>query len=121
MARDAAPLHPDAAPTTLGALLRRAAARHGDLPALSDGRRRLTYAQYDAEVDRLARALRRAGVKPREHVALWMRNCVQWVLTELAVFRLGAVLVPLSTRCTSEEAAYILMQSDSRTLVLDEA
>ncbi|HEX2567627.1 MAG TPA: class I adenylate-forming enzyme family protein [Burkholderiales bacterium] len=121
MARDAAPLHPDAAPSTLGALLRRAAARHGDAPALSDGRRRLTYAQYDAEVDRLARALLRAGVRPREHVALWMRNCVEWVLTEMAVFRLGAVLVPLSPRGTSEEAAYILAQSDSRTLVLDEA
>jgi len=121
MARDADVLHPDAAPLTLGALLRRAAARHGDSPALSDGDRRLTYAQYDAEVDRLACGLRRAGVQRGEHVALWMRNCVEWVLTELAVFRLGAVLVPLNPRCTLEEAAYVLTQSDSRTLVLDEA
>jgi acyl-CoA synthetase (AMP-forming)/AMP-acid ligase II len=120
MTRAVPPPHPDAAPTTLGALLRRAAGRHGDAEALVDARRRLTYAQYDAEVDRLACGLLRAGVKRGEHVALWMRNCVEWVLTEMAVFRLGAVLVPLNTRSMPGEVAYILGQSDSRTLVLDE-
>ncbi len=112
-------MHPDAAPTTLGALLRRAARRHGDAEALVDERRRLTYSQYDAEVDRLASGLLRAGVRRGEHVALWMRNRVEWVLIEMAVFRLGAVLVPLNPRCTAEEAGYVLNHSESRTVLLD--
>ncbi|MGE5641221.1 MAG: class I adenylate-forming enzyme family protein [Clostridia bacterium] len=112
-------MHADAAPTTLGALLRRAARRHGAAEALVDERRRLTYSQYDAEVDGLACGLARAGVRRGEHVALWMRNRVEWVLIEMAVFRLGAVLVPLNPRCTPQEAEYVLTHSESRTVFLD--
>ena len=117
--QDRPPLHPDATPTTVGALLERAAARHGSREALADPQRRLTYADYRREVDRIAWGLARIGVSRGEHVALWLANRVEWVLIELAVMKLGAVLVPLNTRYSRSEADYVLRQSDSATLIMD--
>src|SRR3954469_4699719 len=102
--KDRAPLHPDAQPTTIGALLTRAAGRHGAREALVDPYRRLTYGDYLLEVDRIAWGLARIGVVRGQHVALWLENCVEWVLIELAVLKLGAVLVPLNTRYSRSEA-----------------
>ncbi len=113
-------MHPDAQPITIGALLTRAASRHGAREALVDPRRRLTYGEYLLEVDRIAWGLARIGVVPGQHVALWLENCVEWVLIELAVLKLGAVLVPLNTRYSRSEAEYVLRQSDSATLILGE-
>jgi fatty-acyl-CoA synthase len=117
--KESAPLHPDAHPITVGALLGRAAARHGSREALVDADRRLSYRDYEREVDRIAWGLAKTGVVRGQHVALWMRNRVEWVLVELAILKLGAVLVPLNTRYSRAEADYVLRQSDCATLIVE--
>ena len=58
---------------------------------------RITYAELDATTRDLAAAFIAAGVGKGSRVGLIMPNCVQWVQIAVALTRIGAVLVPLST------------------------
>jgi fatty-acyl-CoA synthase len=47
-----------------------------------------------------------------------MMNRPEWICAALAVMRIGAVLVPINTRFRTEDAAYVLGQSESSTLII---
>ena len=102
---------------TLGGVLDEAAARWGSREALVFESRRWTYAELNAETDRVARALMALGVEPGENVALWMTNRPEWLFVMFAVARVGACLVPLNTRYRTDDVAYTLRQSRSATLI----
>jgi fatty-acyl-CoA synthase len=102
---------------TLGGVLDEAARRWGDREALVCESRRWTYAELNAETDRVARGLVALGVEPGENVALWMTNRPEWIFTMFAVARVGACLVPLNTRYRADDVAYTLRQSRSATLI----
>ena len=102
---------------TLGALLESAAERHGERPALVFEDTRWTYSEFNAEVDRVARALIAFGVEPDERVALWMTNRPEWLFLMFAIARVGACIVPLNTRYRSQDVAYTVTQSESATLI----
>ncbi|MEQ8231838.1 MAG: AMP-binding protein [Gammaproteobacteria bacterium] len=102
---------------TLGALLSEAAARHGAREALVFEDRRWTYAELEAETDRVAKALIALGVEPGERVALWMTNRPEWLFLMFAIARVGACIVPLNTRYRTDDVAYTVTQSRSATLI----
>jgi long-chain acyl-CoA synthetase len=96
------------------------AERTPDAPALAEGARRLSYAEWNAQADALAEALAsRAGVQPGDHVALCMQNRSEWFVTQAAVAKLGAALVPISFRLTPAEVHYIAADSGARAFVFD--
>ncbi len=101
----------------LGDLPALAARRWGEREALYFKGRRWTYQQFDAEVDRVARGLIAIGVKPNEHVALWMVNQPEWLFLMYATAKIGAVLVPLNTRYRTTDVAYTVKQSESATWI----
>jgi len=101
----------------VGDLPAKAAARWPDRLALVDGERRLDWTGFAAGVDRVARGLIALGVKPGEHVAVWMTNCAEFLFATYAVARIGAVFVPLNTRYRDVDAAFALAQSDSVVLL----
>jgi acyl-CoA synthetase (AMP-forming)/AMP-acid ligase II len=78
-----------------------------------------TYAQLDAEANRLANALASLGVGPGEKVIWCGPNSPQVVAVISAARKLGAVAVPLNYRLTSEEARYIVIHSDARAAYVD--
>jgi fatty-acyl-CoA synthase len=95
------------------------AARHfGDREALLFRDRRYSFRQISHEVDRLARGFIHIGVAPGDRVALWMTNRLEWIHAALAVMRIGAVLLPVNTRFRTEDAGYVLGQSDAGTLIV---
>jgi fatty-acyl-CoA synthase len=103
---------------TIGQMLRETARRHADRPALvfrQFGYCR-TYAEFDQEVDQVARALLGLGIRAGEHVALWATNWPQWVLLQFATARIGAVLVTINPAYRSHELAYVIKQSDAVAL-----
>lgn len=101
--------------------LRWAAERNPDRPAVRGAGRRLSYREWDARTDRLAGALRSSGVGPGERVGLVMHGGEQLASLHLAVQKLGAVSVPLSTRFGVEELAYCLDDADVRLVIADPA
>jgi HIP---CoA ligase len=90
--------------------------RFGDDEALVDGEERLTFRQLAARVDDLARALVAGGVGTGDRVALWAPNSAAWIVTSLAVYAVGGVLVPVNTRYRGEEAGHVLRTSGARLL-----
>ncbi|MBW0101058.1 class I adenylate-forming enzyme family protein [Pseudonocardia sp. KRD291] len=101
--------------------LRWAAERHPDRPAVRGTGRHLSYREWDARTDRLAGALRSLGVGPGERVGLVMHGGEQLASLHLAVQKLRAVSVPLSTRFGAEELGYCLGDADARLVIADPA
>ena len=85
------------------------------------GRRRLSYAELEAETARVARALRASGIEPGDRVAYLMPNLPEMLIAHFAVPLAGAVLVAINTRLVADEMAYILRHSGAKMLVVDAA
>jgi fatty-acyl-CoA synthase len=103
---------------SIGSLVDERATRDATREALVFEGRRWTFAELAHDVDAVARGLIAAGIGPGEKVSLWMTNRPEWIHAALAVMRIGAVLVPINTRFRSEDAGYVLGQSDSTTLIV---
>src|SRR5215212_3151959 len=90
-------------PTTIDELIRHRAVEHPDKPMVIDQTDRLTFAELDASTRTVAASFLEAGVTKGTRVGLIMPNGVRWVRTALALSRIGAVLVPLSTLLAPRE------------------
>jgi acyl-CoA synthetase (AMP-forming)/AMP-acid ligase II len=84
--------------------------------ALDDGRRQLTYAELEAEVQRLAAGMRASGVGRGDVVSAYLPNCIEYVVVVLAVARAGAVFSPINPRFKAYEIAALLGQAQPRCL-----
>ncbi len=102
---------------TLGGILDEAAQRWGEREAFSFNGQRWTYAAFHAETNRLAKGLIALGVQPGEHVAVWMSIRPEWLFIMFGIAKVGACIVPLNTRYRTDDVAYTLTQSRSRTLI----
>ncbi|MGZ4610776.1 MAG: AMP-binding protein [Actinomycetes bacterium] len=104
---------------TIGANLERTVARFGEREALVDcaSGRRLTYAELDAEVDRVARGLLALSVHKGDRVGIWAPNCLEWVLLQYATAKIGALLVNINPAYRTHEVGYVLKQSGVSLLV----
>jgi fatty-acyl-CoA synthase len=78
---------------------------------------RITYADFNQRVDRLATGLIGLDIKRGDHVACWLTNGPDWIMTWLACCRLGATVVSINTRYKTQEVEFILRQSDAKLLV----
>jgi fatty-acyl-CoA synthase len=105
---------------TIGLLPERAARRWGPREALAFKGRRWTFAEQSARVDAMAKGLLAFGISPGDKVALWMVNRPEWIDAMFAVMKIGAVLVPVNARFRTEDAAYVLGQSDAAAVILAE-
>jgi acyl-CoA synthetase (AMP-forming)/AMP-acid ligase II len=94
-----------------------AATRFGQLDAVVDGDRRVSYAALLAQSRSFGAALVASGLEPGDRVAVWAFNCLEWVVAALGLLRTGAVLVPINTRFKGAEAGDILARSGARALV----
>jgi 2-furoate---CoA ligase len=104
----------------LGRALSWTAERFPDRPAVA-GERALSYRQWDARTNQLARALAALGVRHGDRVALATGNSEQMGSTHLAANKLGAASVPLNVRYAPDELAYCLKDSEPSALVSDDS
>ena len=88
--------------------LKARAAAQPDKLALVCGDTTLTYAQFAAQAERVAHAWLRQGLQPGDRIALHMRNGIELATCYYACFAAGFVAVPVNTRLTPEEIAYVL-------------
>src|SRR3989441_9956464 len=81
---------------------------------------RLTFRQYQDEANRLAKGLLALGIEKGEHVAVWATNVPEWAMLEIALAKIGAVLVTVNTNYRAAEIEYVLKQGDITTLFMIE-
>src|SRR3954468_19508128 len=104
---------------TIGESLERTVARFPEREALVVRQQgiRLTYAELNQQVDRLARALIAAGLDSGDRLGIWAPNCAEWVLVQFASAKVGAILVNVNPAYRTSELAYALDQSGCCMLI----
>jgi fatty-acyl-CoA synthase len=105
---------------TLGQMLDEAIMQHPDNEAVVyvDRNFRLTYREFGALVDNLAKGLMAMGVQKGEKVAIWATNVPYWVAFQFATAKIGAVLLTVNTFYKKAELEYLLKQSECENLLL---
>src|SRR5690349_7424853 len=104
---------------TIGENLRRTVELHADRDALvvRAQRYRATYGQlYDATTA-LGRAFIASGIEPRDRVGIWSPNRFEWVVTQFAAARAGAILVNVNPAYKSSELEHALNKVAVKLLV----
>ncbi|MBW1999775.1 MAG: AMP-binding protein, partial [Deltaproteobacteria bacterium] len=79
---------------------------------------RYTYGLLSWEVNRAAKGLMLLGIEKGDRVALWAPNIPEWIVAQMALAKIGAVMVPVNPEVKPAELGYILEQSDARAIVL---
>ena len=100
--------------------LRSCAQRVPDREALVCEGTRITYAEFDRRTNQLAAVLHERGVRAGDRVLLFVTNGVAWPLLCLAVMKLGALVVPVSTRLTVHEVTFLVRDADPRAVVVSD-
>ncbi|MEU8397613.1 amino acid adenylation domain-containing protein [Nonomuraea sp. NPDC048892] len=114
------------APVTLGGLFDAAARRDPAATAvtqcaLDGGTRSMTYGELAAAKDELAAALRAAGVRPGERVAVAVPRSLEQVVALIAVVSAGGAYVPLDLAYPNERLAYVLADAAPKVVLVDGA
>ena len=99
-------------------LTRTAAARPGQL-AVVDGKRRLSYADFNAYVNRLVHGLAGLGYERGAALALASGNSADFLAVYYACAKLGVVCVPINLGWQPDEVAYVLGHSQARGIVVE--
>jgi fatty-acyl-CoA synthase len=104
---------------TIGANFDRTAARFPGRPALVDvpAGLRFTYAELKDEVDALAYALLGTGIATGDRVGIWSPNRSEWIVTQYATAKIGAILVNINPAYRTSELEFVLNQSGCKLLV----
>jgi fatty-acyl-CoA synthase len=104
---------------TIGANFDAAVRKFPDREALVDRPtgRRWTYAELAADVDALALGLLEMGIGQGNLVGIWAPNCAEWVLTQYATAKIGAILVNINPAYRTSELEFVLNQSGTTLLV----
>lgn len=85
-----------------------------DREALVYGEKRFTYAQLEQRANRLAHYLKAQGIKPGDHVGLYLYNCNEYLEGMLACFKIRAVPINVNYRYVQDELQYVF---DNASLV----
>ncbi|WP_300302711.1 class I adenylate-forming enzyme family protein, partial [Ferrovibrio sp.] len=107
--------------TTIGAFCARRCGELADQPFLHVFERGETasYAEADRRANALAQALLSLGIGKGDRVAVMLPNRILYPLVFLALAKIGAVHVPVNTRYTPREIAYVTGDSGATALVID--
>ncbi|MDQ7958951.1 MAG: AMP-binding protein, partial [Pseudomonadota bacterium] len=104
---------------TIGDFFDAMVARQPDALALvsrHEGVRR-SYAELQAESNRLASALLRSGLKPGDRIGIWSHNNLAWVLMQIATAKAGLILVNINPAYRTSEVEYALDKVGCKALV----
>ena len=104
--------------TSLAALVRSAARRRPDAPAVVAGEQRLSWADLDRAVDRTAAGYAELGLAAGSRVAVQLPNGLAWLRAALGALRAGLVVVPVNTAYTDPELEYVLADSGASLLIV---
>ena len=103
---------------TLGDLLDKAVARWPNREAIVFQGERICYQEFQEKVEHLSKALLSIGIRKGDKVSILFSNRPEWSISEYAVDKIGAIVVPVNTRYKAHELEYILNHSDSTTLIM---
>jgi len=104
---------------TIGKMFDDSVDLYGDKEALISCHQSLRYSSTELkqEVDECARAFIGLGVSKGDRIGIWSPNNAQWLITQLASAKAGAILVTINPAYRTHELEYVLKQSGCSVLV----
>jgi len=101
----------------IGSLFSRHARYRPNHLAVIFGDRRLTYQEFNREINRLANCLLALGMRKGDKIATLLPNCLELLEVYWASAKIGAVVVPLSTLLMGKAIVSLINDADARMLV----
>jgi long-chain acyl-CoA synthetase len=99
-----------------------AARHHTGKTAVFWGTDEITFDQLLRRTSGIAtRLTREFGVKPGDRVALWMKNCPEFIPAYFGIHAAGAVVVPINNFLKPDEVAFIARDAGVKTIIVDES
>jgi len=92
----------------IGLFLSQHARRVPDKPAVILGERMLTFGMLDEQSNRMANALLAKGLKQGDRVALYVGNTIELVVAVAALWKAGALPIPITTWTVGRELAFVV-------------
>jgi fatty-acyl-CoA synthase len=89
-----------------------------DALAVKHENRRFNYRQLVEEVEQAARGFLSLGIKKGDRIGMWSTNSSQWVITQFATAKIGAILVNINPLNRAFELKHVLHQSECQMLLL---
>ena len=93
-------------------------ARTPDKTAAVDARRRVSYAELAAEVDRAALGFLELGIRPGDVISFQLPNWIEFLVVHFAATRIGAVSNPLIPIYRDREVGFMVKLAESRLIVV---
>lgn len=91
-----------------------------EMPAVSQGERRLNWRELNRRCNRLAHGLMRLGIGKEDRVAISGFNSIEWMEAYFAASKIGAVPVNVNPRFVAGEVKYVLEDSDAVAVFVEE-
>lgn len=88
-----------------------------DREVLQVGERIMTYAELEADANRLGHFLASRGIGPGDHVGIYAKNSVEHVVALLAIFKIRAVAINVNYRYVEGELDYLFDNADLVALI----
>ena len=89
-----------------------------DFMVYPDRNLRFSYAEFNARVDNLAKALLHIGLRSDDKLGIFANNVPDWLTFMFATAKIGVVLVTINTNYKTHELEYLVKNSDLKTLVI---
>jgi fatty-acyl-CoA synthase len=105
---------------TIGEIIGTIAREHPDDDAIihTEMGVRYDYGSLLREVDQAAMGLIKAGIQRGDKVALWAPNIPEWIISMLALAKMGAITVPIDPGAGRDDLHFILEQSECRGIIM---
>lgn len=94
----------------------RNAGLYPDKTAIIQGNIRVTFAQFDERVNRLANAILGLGSMKGDRIAILDHNCYQYIELYFALAKIGMPVVPLNYRYNPKEILYVVIDSGAKMI-----
>jgi long-chain acyl-CoA synthetase len=104
--------------SNLADLVRTAAQNRGEHAALVSQHGSTSWREFDADVDRMASALRGLDLQAGDRVATVLGNVVEFAISYFGALRAGMVMVPINPAYTAREMTHLLSDSGARLVVV---
>ncbi|MBD5634804.1 MAG: AMP-binding protein, partial [Candidatus Eremiobacteraeota bacterium] len=104
----------------LADIVRRSARKFPEKTAIVDDTLRVTYAEFDADVDRLANALLAKGLRKGDRVATLCANSYRLAVAIFGIARAGLVWLPINFQLRPDDVDYILGHAEPRFAIVDD-
>ncbi|MEH7573387.1 AMP-binding protein, partial [Cytobacillus firmus] len=103
----------------LGTLFDFAVNRFPDKTAIVQDDRRLSYKEFQLEINKLAYSLQKLGIEKGDRVVIILKNRLEMVAIYWAVQKIGAIFTPINFRLSTEEVAFCVNNADAKAVIFE--